>query len=214
MELMFSTLAYGLPPPLDPPEYVRRLYEANVRPELLEYIAHEYNFHPGVFVRALHEGGPIDYVNRTLDWNYSVSSEVTRHIGDIYLLVFATVALRRYDELNVVYCQFVEQPLRDFLGSLEVDGFHYQSGRIVNQQGQPVTPIPLGSTSEINAAATIQEKESEPTSESPRMSPTGISKPKPAKEQQSSPARQRGIVERRLRLGVSSSVHLRQLRLS
>lgn len=39
-------------------------------------------------------------MNRDIDWNYTVSREMTREIGDIYLLVFAAVALRQFEQYN------------------------------------------------------------------------------------------------------------------
>jgi len=147
LELMFSPLRYGTPPALNPADYHRRLYEANVRPQLLDHIGNEYEYHPSLFVRALHEGRPINWVNRTLDWNYSVSAEAETEIGDTHLLVFATVALRRYEELDSSYRELLMNEVREFVTSLKADGFGYENGQIFNRDRQAITPVPLGGSS-------------------------------------------------------------------
>jgi hypothetical protein len=145
LELMFSSrLAYGMPPALSPAEFHRRLYEADVRPELLDYIVDEYSYNPSLLVRSLHEGQPIDFVNRTIDWNLTLSESATREIGDTYLLVFAAVALRRFEELANVQRDFIVEAALDFTASLRDDGFQYSDGIILNHSGVPVVPVPLG----------------------------------------------------------------------
>jgi len=156
---MFSSgLAYGMPPALNTAEYHRRLYEADVRSELLDYIGHQYGYNPSLFVRSLHEGQPIDFVNRTIDWNLTVSESATREIGDTYLLVFAAVALRRFEELASVQRDFIAEAAHDFITSLGNDGFQYSGGIILNHSGAPVVPVPLGGPSEQGHTSPPQKR--------------------------------------------------------
>jgi hypothetical protein len=95
---LFTPVGYGICAPLDTGSYYNLLYQEGIRRELLDFLGNEYNFAPGPVVLALHEGEAIERVNRDVDWNHSVSRETTREIGDIYLLVFASVALRQFEQ--------------------------------------------------------------------------------------------------------------------
>jgi hypothetical protein len=159
-----------MPPALNPAEYHRRLYEADVRPELLDYVGNEYSYDPSLFVRSLHEGQPIDFVNRTIDWNLTVSEAATREIGDTYLLIFAAVALGRFEELASVQRDFIVEAAHDFVTSLSDDGFQYSGGKILNHSGVPVVPVPLGAPLERGHTSPPQ-KRTEPQTRSENLTP-------------------------------------------
>jgi len=83
---------------LTPSACSRLLYEGDVPSELLDYIVATYGWLPAIFVRALHEGHAIAGLRCTRSGNPSVLG-TDKHLGDIYLLQFAAVALRRWTEL-------------------------------------------------------------------------------------------------------------------
>lgn len=143
---MYSQLGYGTPPGLDPGGYYRLLYEANVRPELLDHIGREYSFLPAPSVRALHEGHAIRWVNTNVDWNHSVSTETEREVGDTYVLIFAAVALRRFGALAYQHPD-LRDAARDLLICLRADGFTFETGHVLDSRGNIVVPIPLGGSS-------------------------------------------------------------------
>jgi hypothetical protein len=147
LTLMFTPVLYGRRPLLDAGSYYNLLYQEGIRPELLDFIGHNYDFHPGVLVRALHEGEPIDRVNRDIYWNLSVSRDKVREIGDIYLLVFAAVALREYEQLDYNIRTAYLEEVDGFLASLQQDGYTYRGGRIYDLGGKTILPVPLNGTS-------------------------------------------------------------------
>jgi len=135
---------YGTRAPLDAGIYYNLLYQEGIRRELLDFLGNQYNFVPGATVLALHEGEAIDRVNRDIDWNYSVSREMTQEIGDIYVLVFAAVALRQFEQYSH-RTPYLEE-VRGFLESLRQDGYRYENGHIYDENGAAVVPVPLGGT--------------------------------------------------------------------
>jgi hypothetical protein len=143
---LFTAVFYGVNAPLDSGNYYNLLYQEGIQPKLLDYLGHKYSFLPVPITRALHEGEAIDSVGRYLDSNYALSPERAREIGDIYLLVFAAVALRRYDELSYDQQAAYSDEVRSFLESLRQDGYSYQSGHIYDANGTPVVPVPLSGT--------------------------------------------------------------------
>lgn len=140
---MFSELRYGTPPALDSGTYYRLLYEADVRPELLDFIGKKFEFLPAHTIRSLHEGLAIRWVNREVDRNYSVSTETEREVGDTYVLIFAAVALQRYTQLVPDYRDLLSRAAADFATSLRTEGFSYRNGHILDVNGNAIAPVPL-----------------------------------------------------------------------
>ncbi len=183
--MMFTPVFYGRRPLLDAGNYYNLLYQEGIRPELLDFIGHNYNFHPAVLVRALHEGEPIDRVNREVDWNLYVSREKAREIGDIYLLVFAAVALREYERLDHDLGMAYLDEVKTFLESLQQDGYTYRGGHIYSLGGTVVAPIPLNGTTGIPDTPKPQAPEPPPPAgivESRADSPAQPMEKRPATE--------------------------------
>lgn len=165
--LFYSRLIYGSPTALTDGEYHNRLYQEGIRPELLDHIGNQYSYGPLPSVRALHEGHAIDWVYRNVDGNLSIPTEVAREMGDTYLLVFAAVALRRYDELSYDYQSLYRSEVQGFLQSLKEDGFSYHSGHIWDSHGHKVTPTPFTQVSKVTPNSTRLAQAQIPTSGSP-----------------------------------------------
>jgi hypothetical protein len=151
---LFNPVFYGLDAPLDSGSYYNLLYQEGVHPKLLDYLGNRYSFLPVPMTRALHEGEAVDSVGRYLDSNYALSLEIAREIGDIYLLVLAAVALRRYDELSYDQKAVYSNDVRGFLESLRQDGYRYQDGHVYDANGSTVALVPLtgGQVSRPHAA--------------------------------------------------------------
>lgn len=144
LEAMFSRPPlYDATPALDAGSYYRLLYEENVRPELLDLIGRKFDFLPSHTIRALHEGLAIRHINREVDHNYSVSTETEREIGDIYVLVFAAAALRRYSELIPEYQVILNDETSNLLSALQAEGFRYRNGQIFGANGNAIKPVPF-----------------------------------------------------------------------
>lgn len=142
---MFSRQAYGEIPALNALEYYRRLYEADVPGRLLDFIGDRYHFEPFIFVRGLHEGHPIASLLRADGYGEPEPNDGEREIGDSFLLVFAAVALQRYEELGrdewtENFQGFYTDAVRDLVDALSQDGYRYRNGRIFMADGTPVTP--------------------------------------------------------------------------
>jgi hypothetical protein len=166
---LFTAVFYGVNAPLDSGNYYNLLYQEGIHPKLLDYLGHKYSFLPVPITRSLHEGDAIDSVGRYLNSSYAVSSEMAREVGDIYLLVFAAVALRRYDELSYDQQAAYSDEVRGFLESLRQDGYSYQNGHMYDRDGSIVAPVSLSGTGVSHPAATgknIQQPSPAPSSSS------------------------------------------------
>ena len=146
-------MLYGVNAPLDNGNYYNLLYQEGIHSKLLDYLGNKYSFLPMPITRALHEGVAIDSVGRYLNSNYALSPEMAREIGDTYLLIFAAVALRRYDQLSYDQQAAYSDEVRGFLESLSQDGYSYQNGQMYDGNGSAVVPIPLTDTEVSRPAA-------------------------------------------------------------
>jgi hypothetical protein len=161
LEQMFQPLNYGSSAGLTLATYARLLYETDVPSELLDFITAEYRWHPGVFVRALHEG----QVTARLRYDNGVVSDYTptnadRDAGDKYLLKFATVALQQWAELcSENYFRMGEaytDTALELIRTFEADGFQWKRDvGIFPLYGQP-TSQPLSREPQIKAPAEKQ----------------------------------------------------------
>jgi len=131
---LFTPVLYGVNAPLDNGNYYNLLYQEGIHSKLLDYLGNKYSFLPMPITRALHEGVAIDSVGRYLNSNYALSPEMAREIGDTYLLIFAAVALRRYDQLSYDQQAAYSDEVRGFLESLRQDGYSYQNGHMVRRE--------------------------------------------------------------------------------
>lgn len=112
IEQMYQSITFRSGSALNPSSYYRLLYEAELPPQLLDYIGSEYQWNPRVFVRALHEGQAIANLRNegvVLVRESSVQgfdgfvsptpTNLDRQAGDKFLLKFAEVALNRWRQL-------------------------------------------------------------------------------------------------------------------
>jgi hypothetical protein len=195
---------YGIRAPLDAGSYYNLLYQEGIRGELLDFLGNQYGFQPGAIVLGLHEGEPIERVNRDVDWNYSVSQEMTREIGDIYLLVFAAVALRHFEQYDH-RTPYMEE-VRTFLESLQQDGYTYHNGYMYDANGAAVVPVPLGGVVAVSQPP-VAQKEVPQTAIEPSSQPAdpGSSVTEPAMMKvgrRDKPARKTWSIEAKIALWV------------
>ena len=185
---LFNPVFYGLDAPLDSGSYYNLLYQEGVHPKLLDYLGNKYSFLPVPITRALHEGEAVDSVGRYLDSNYALSPEIAREIGDIYLLVFAAVALRRYDELSYDQQAVHSNDVRGFLESLRQDGYRYQSGYMYDVNGSTVALVPLTGGQVSRPPAARKDIQQPPPASSARSVETATEVAGANREQEDRPA--------------------------
>lgn len=127
-------------------EYYQMLYEADVPRTVLDCIGSELEFQPLRFVIALHEGIVVSAVHSNLKLRYAPKpTPQQQEIGDNLLLVFAAIALARFEQLvredfhGVVQYNFHTE-VRSFIDALNEEGFSYKSGHVTRPDGTVVKP--------------------------------------------------------------------------
>jgi hypothetical protein len=166
LSALFTPVLYHVPAPLDDGNYCNLLYQEGIHPKLLDYLGNKYSFRPVLIARALHEGEAIESVGRYVNSEYALSPEMARQIGDIYLLVFAAVALRRFDELSYDEKTAYSEEVNSFLESLRQDGYSYHGGHIYDSNGSTIVPVPLSGAVAVSKPAVARKEVPQAATES------------------------------------------------
>jgi hypothetical protein len=108
------------------------------------------------------KGRSVAFIARSDGWGDPIPNQAEQAIGDRCLLIFAAVALQRYEELNDDYRMLYAEEVQSFIQCLTSDGFRYDRGVIHDPEGQVLTPEPAPRVnSQQSTVSSVQSGQSE-----------------------------------------------------
>jgi pimeloyl-ACP methyl ester carboxylesterase len=129
---------YYVPVPLSSAAIYKYLYEEGVHSQLLNYLGNQYDFQPMVFVRAIHDGHPIQQFARTYFGNSYLNDQDAVDYADTILLIVGTLAIAKFKELDSNSQALFHAEVNEFVISAQGDGFPFASGAFRDSKGNAV----------------------------------------------------------------------------
>jgi hypothetical protein len=122
-----------------------------------------------VFVRAVHDGHPIEEFVRIYR-HLSITNQDAVDYADTILLIIGTLALRTFSQVIDSAKPLFQDEINEFLVAARDDGFHFVSGRFLDSKGDAVS---VGRLWDLSSPR--------PSSSTPIPTPTAV--PTPARVQ-------------------------------